>query len=551
MHHLGGTHLPVLDDLLAKGYFPKELPTPFTTASYATAMAATPPTVFTSGRVVRRLCTHPLARPGMTTRVLGIPDPVNFYRLANLVATSWPTINTAISRSKLSLTKPIDDPTHHRALVPQATAGRAEARAEHRARARYLVDLDIAQFYPSVYTHTLDWAVRGKSVAKALRRATGLGPLLDLYTRNANDGQTVGIPIGPDTSLALGELILANVDVELLRSRSRIHGFRYYDDYELYAATRTDAEAGMSAIQGILADWQLAVNPYKVEIRELPQPIEDEWLSVLKRVSIRTHSSQERSDLNALFDESFRLARRFPRDHVISYALGHFITRDRLERHRVQRVNWPHLEKLLMQACLGEPGVLPDAAVLLNWAQLRGWPIDRPVLAKALATMITENAARGHASEVAWAIWTAIALGCKLPNACGRAASRMRDDVVALTALHARSLGLLGGVAPADWQTLMTAASLAGEHWLLAYEAYETRLAAERSRHGLHRGRPWFRPPAPPQCVVLRHLGDTPIAATDSPASHPCRRGVRAARGVRLVRWERPTLARSLRPILR
>ncbi len=177
--------------------------------------------------------------------------------------------------------------------------------------------------------------------------------------------------------------------------------------------------------------------------------------------------------MNALFDESYRLARRFPRKGVISYALGHFVTRDLKERTCVQRANWPHFEKLLLQACLGEPGVLPRAAVLLHWAQLRGWPLERRILSGALNTIVRESAARGYSSEVAWALWAAISLDVRLDVSTGRVVSGLLDDVVALTALHAQSKGLIGGLDTTAWAALMTDASLAGEHWLLAYEAHE------------------------------------------------------------------------------
>lgn len=468
--------MPTLDALLSKGYLPKELPTPFTSRSFAASVAAAGPRGLTAARGWNRLTVHSLARPGMPGRVLAIPSPANFYKLADLMAANWGDLDSKIQASRLSLTKPTDDPADRRALVPAEGMKRIEARAEHRARARYLIQADVSEFYRSVYSHTLDWAVRGKAVAKADTRATtGLGPLLDKYTREAQDGQTVGIPIGPDTSLVLGELLLAQVDEELFSGRRRpwLHGFRYYDDYELHTWSRTQADQALADLQRILASWQLVANPYKVKILELPHPIEEEWLSALKRIELRSHSSQERSGLNALFDDSFRLARRFPRDAVISYALGHFISRDLTERWRVQRANWPHFEKLLLQGCLGEPGVLSRALVLFNWARLRGWPIERRILGEALSAMLVESATKGNASEVAWALWGSISLGTRVSAEAVRAVSEMVDDVVALVALHAASIGVISRLDTTAWDGLMTASSLVGEHWLLAYEAHE------------------------------------------------------------------------------
>ena len=266
--------MPTLDALLGKGYLPKELPTPFTSRSFAASVAVAGPRSLAAVRTWNRLVVHNLARPGMTGRVLAIPSPASFYKLAVLVEANWLSLDAKIQASRLSLSKPTDDPSGRRALVPGEAMKRIEARAEHRARARYLVEVDVSEFYRSVYTHTLDWAIRGKSVAKADPRArTGLGPLLDKCTRDAQDGQTVGIPIGPDTSLVLGELILAQVDAELLSGRRRpwLHGFRYYDDYELHTWSRPQADQALADLQRVLAAWQLAVNPYKIKILELPE----------------------------------------------------------------------------------------------------------------------------------------------------------------------------------------------------------------------------------------------------------------------------------------
>lgn len=462
--------MPTLLDLLSRGYLPKELPDPFSSASYGRAMNKAAASSFLSGPPQRFPSNHNLARPGFTTRRLSIPDPVHFLRLSRLMANSWPDL-LAACQSRLSLTTPVEDKLHVRALVPAGSGSERYAkRAEHRARSRYLIRVDVSQFYPSVYTHSLDWAIRTKAIARASRGGTGLGPELDRHVRDGQGGQTLGIPIGSDTSLVLGELLLGQVDRVLARRR-KVHGFRYYDDYELHASTRRDAEEAVADVQVLLADWELTVNPYKVEILELPLPVEEEWVSSLKRIRIGTRQSSERSDLYTLFDEAFRLARRFPGEQVLAYALGRFISGRTNERHRVSKANWAQFLRLLLQAVLSEPGLLPRALYMMNWGKLRGMSLDLSTIGEALELLIIENGARGNASEVAWAIWSATALGISLGAKAVRAISRMTDDVVAITALHARSKGLLPGLDTSSWESLMTEASLTEGHWLLAYEA--------------------------------------------------------------------------------
>jgi len=221
----------------------------------------------------------------------------------------------------------------------------------------------------------------------------------------------------------------------------------------------------------ILRHWQLTANPYKIAVTELPMPVEEEWVSVIKRVPMRAHSSRERSDLNALFDESVRLARRFPTAPVLAYALGRFVGRDSKERRRVQKINWPHFEKLLLQAALSEPSVLRAAIHVINWASLRGWSVDTAIVAEALSAMAGDGIARGNESEVAWAVWSAISLGVSLSPEASAAIATSTDDVVALTALDANQRGLLPALDLSTWSAMMSIDSLRGEHWMLAYEA--------------------------------------------------------------------------------
>ena len=115
-----------LQDLLAKGYLPKELPSGFNSKSYAAAMAPTAPPVFHAGLKARQSCQHSLARPGMLVRTLMIPDPVHFFRLANLITTNYAALSKLISQSPYSLTKPMPDKLAMRAWVPEEPQTRAE-----------------------------------------------------------------------------------------------------------------------------------------------------------------------------------------------------------------------------------------------------------------------------------------------------------------------------------------------------------------------------------------------------------------------------------------
>ena len=72
-----------------------------------------------------------------------------------------------------------------------------------------MLTTDLSRFFPTIYTHSVPWAFHSKSVAKKNKNPTlkYFGNLLDLALRQAQDGQTIGIPIGPDTSHMIAEAI--------------------------------------------------------------------------------------------------------------------------------------------------------------------------------------------------------------------------------------------------------------------------------------------------------------------------------------------------------
>jgi hypothetical protein len=74
--------VPTLEALLGRGYLPKELPTPFTSRSFAASVSTGGPRLLAGVRTPNLLTVHTLARPGMTGRVLAIPNPAHFYKLA-------------------------------------------------------------------------------------------------------------------------------------------------------------------------------------------------------------------------------------------------------------------------------------------------------------------------------------------------------------------------------------------------------------------------------------------------------------------------------------
>src|SRR3954463_14899299 len=149
---------PILRDVLERGYFPKELPPPFTTSTLAPVAAARGADFAAAhdGMKVARPCRYRFARPGSLRRTLSAPNPAFYHALADALCSRWAEVETLLGRSSLSISKPLPSGPAGRAIRPE-TAPRAlfDTRCEYRGRFRYVLQADIAQFYPTIYTHSI------------------------------------------------------------------------------------------------------------------------------------------------------------------------------------------------------------------------------------------------------------------------------------------------------------------------------------------------------------------------------------------------------------
>ena len=214
------------------------------------------------------MCTYSLAKAGGLRRKLSVPNPACHLLLCDFIASRWRELSVVTRSSSLSLSKPVRDRRRRRAIVTALPFDELPGvRATSRSNARYVVLTDLTEFYSSLYTHSVPWAIHGKLVAKAQRQAHALyGNGLDSLLRAAQDQQTVGIPIGPDTSLVVAEAVLSAVDREMAKRVQNLRGLRYMDDFEFYFADPSAAEAGLAVLQETLLEFELRLNPRKTTI---------------------------------------------------------------------------------------------------------------------------------------------------------------------------------------------------------------------------------------------------------------------------------------------
>lgn len=384
--------------------------------------------------------------------------------------------------SAFSLTKPSMAQANPRALASKTRTKRSVENAKRRVGKRYMVATDVSEFYPSLYTHTIPWAIHGKSVGKLQRHNKQLlGNQLDIEVRNGQDEQTKGIPIGPDTSLAIAEIVMASIDKQIHETFPDLTGVRYIDDMYFFTESQAQAEELLMTLEARLGEFELQLNQRKTRILTLPQTLDHGFLGEL-RARIPEPKTKKLLAWTDYFDGAFSLAIQHPYDNVLRYAVS------QVSHIAASRRTWETVQHLLWQTVALDPGtirfVLP--ALLRNRSQKLS--ADVSIAQCALDHLIATSAPYGHSSEVAWALWAFLVLGSAPSEDAWKAVLAMSDDVVAVSAHAARVIGNWDLEADDLWNTWLQPGGFFDEHWLFVYEACRNLWCKKQTRAAIFKG---------------------------------------------------------------
>ncbi len=156
-------------------------------------------------------------------------------------------------------------------------------------RFSYMLSLDVSRCFESIYTHSIEWSVRGKDFAKRNKNRGKdiFEAQFDRTIRHANWDETHGIVVGPEFSRIFAEVLLQGVD-QKIQSRVKNAGLqvevrRYVDDYYIFGNDETSLKRTEAEISDSLNDVNLHLNQNKRTIT--PRPFTTKISSGRKRVA--------------------------------------------------------------------------------------------------------------------------------------------------------------------------------------------------------------------------------------------------------------------------
>ncbi len=148
---------------------------------------------------------------------------------------------------------------------------------------QYLSHADILKCFPSIYSHTIDWAIRRKEYSKNIaltkgKNANSFGIVFDKFMQKINYNETNGIIIGPEFSRIFAEIILQDIDQAIEKSLEEINYkfkrdyfcTRYIDDYFIFYNDSNVYNCFLKALSNELEKYKLYINISKINTLSRP-----------------------------------------------------------------------------------------------------------------------------------------------------------------------------------------------------------------------------------------------------------------------------------------
>jgi hypothetical protein len=400
-------------------------------------------------------------------------NPVSYFYLSKVLAEKYVAIRKLNRRSKISVAPAIFDWAGERALIRPAFDARDAQRATLNAGYELLAEADVAAFFHSVYTHTIPWAIHGKVLAKQKKQDMSLyGNLLDLLVRNAQDGQTIRLPVGPDTSRLLAEIVGTAMDKAIQTalkgkqnwSAKQRRGMRFVDDFTFGCAAQQEAEIIIAAVRRCANQFELDLNNNKTSISPTGPFFPAAWREHIR--SILPDRGAARGRLLEYFYGIESAVRAHPEANIQKFALQN------ARRLFLETTEWRLVEDYLLSSYRQNSTVLPIIIEILLLRHLDKKDVSVERIGSFVSARLSALTRLQKHGEICWLLFLCIGLKATIRAAAVSELFNVEDGAIAILISDAKRLGLVQGrIDQSLWNQSLTADGLRSSMWLYAYES--------------------------------------------------------------------------------
>jgi len=229
----------------------------------------------------------------------------------------------------------------------------------------YVLHIDIADCYGSIYTHSIPWALHTKKKAKEEKNNKQLiGNIIDKHLQDMSYGQTNGIPQGSVLMDFIAEIVLGYADLKLSKKIKNLgvsdyHIIRYRDDYRIFSNNPQEAELIVKSITEIITEFGMRLNAQKTLashniVEDSVKPDKLYWLL----------SKNGSKSLQKHLFVIYKLSREFPNSGSLNKALDQYF--NRVNKIKKTKENLKVIVSILVDIAYKNPRTYPIVAAILS-----------------------------------------------------------------------------------------------------------------------------------------------------------------------------------------
>lgn len=288
--------------------------------------------------------------------------------------------------------------------------------------------------------------------------------------RSCNRNQTIGIPIGPETSRIIAEIISSRIDSDFQKKLPDIPNEsidRLQDDWFIGVNTLEKAETALSTVTTIYREYGLEINGTKTSIDRIISSSESTWISEISAFLSHKSGVVRGARLRELLSLSLRLQTQYPNEPVINYSLSV------IEGQNIAKIDAEVLESFLLKAAVTSPISMDRICQITLNLQHQTKIVSRKRIGQRFTQLAERNLENGNIYEVIWLLYTLRGLQIPLSSKliCQLVES-ISSSALALILLDMDSKNLCRYKLPkAMWANLITKKRVKSDWtWLLGYE---------------------------------------------------------------------------------
>ena len=345
-------------------------------------------------------------------RIMGIPNPFKYQRLCSELKDDWDKIRVHFQAqtggqsyrvSRIHIRK---EAGKKRIFEMNYKNWQLDGNPESdllihdKGTSRFIVKADISTCFPSIYTHSVPWALVGKEKAKRTVHDNTWYNRLDQVCSDMRNGETHGLLIGPHTSNLISEIILTVVDKKLFDNGYRF--IRNIDDYDCYVNSHDEAQRFLRDLEEELHEFDLPLNHKKTRIIELPTEIDKNWKHQMSDLPKLGNSGMvEFPQVNTFIDTALKLATEAGDFAIINYAIK------KLSGSKLTNNG----KKLAAKRFMHMAALYPYLLLIMEEFVFKPYGVDTSAI-KAFSDSIYQNATKINDYEsLCYAIYYAIRFG--------------------------------------------------------------------------------------------------------------------------------------------